>query len=102
MDGVGARRVVPLWNLHHIPTESYRPLKYNPDIHHRRSIRLCNYDYSQTGAYFISICTHGRECLFGNPLDTPRIQTYNKFAICSMYCKYDEVNNGINFNTGRG
>jgi putative transposase len=40
-------------------------LKYNPDIHHRRSIRLKGYDYSQNGYYFITICTHGRRCLFG-------------------------------------
>ena len=40
--------------------------KYNPEIHHRRSIRLKEYDYSQPGAYFITICTHNRECLFGH------------------------------------
>ncbi len=39
--------------------------RYNPQIHHRRSIRLKGYDYSQAGAYFITICTHNRECLFG-------------------------------------
>lgn len=38
---------------------------YDPDRHHRRSIRLKGYDYSQVGAYFVSICTQGRECLFG-------------------------------------
>ena len=37
----------------------------NIDIHHRRSIRLKFYDYTQAGAYFVTICTHGRECLFG-------------------------------------
>ncbi len=40
-------------------------MTYNPDIHHRRSIRLKDYDYSQLGAYFVTICTHNRECLFG-------------------------------------
>ena len=40
--------------------------KYNPDIHHRRSIRLKGYDYSQAGLYFVTICTQNRECLFGN------------------------------------
>ncbi len=40
-------------------------MTYNPDIHHRRSIRLKGYDYSQAGAYFVSICTNNRECLFG-------------------------------------
>ncbi len=32
---------------------------------HRRSIRLKGYDYTQPGAYFVTICTHGREMLFG-------------------------------------
>jgi len=40
-------------------------MKYNPDIHHRHSIRLKGYDYSQPGAYFLTIVTHQRQCLFG-------------------------------------
>jgi len=40
-------------------------VKFNPDIHHRSSIRLKGYDYSQEGLYFITICTQGRLCLFG-------------------------------------
>lgn len=39
--------------------------KYNPHIHHRRSIRLKGYDYSQAGLYFITICCQDRACLFG-------------------------------------
>jgi putative transposase len=39
--------------------------RYNPAFHHRRSIRLQDYDYSQVGAYFITICVQNRECLFG-------------------------------------
>ena len=41
-------------------------MKYNPDLHHRRSIRLKEYDYSKAGLYFITICTHNCLCLFGN------------------------------------
>jgi putative transposase len=44
-------------------------MNYNPELHHRRSIRLKGYDYSTTGAYFITICTHEREQLFGDILD---------------------------------
>lgn len=44
-------------------------MKYNPHIHHRRSIRLKGYDYSRPGAYFITICTHQRECLLGEIID---------------------------------
>ena len=38
---------------------------YNPEEHHRRSLRLPNYDYTQSGAYFVTICTWNRECLLG-------------------------------------
>ena len=40
-------------------------MPYNSDIHHRHSIRLREYDYSQAGAYFVTICTQNRECLLG-------------------------------------
>ncbi|KPK87129.1 hypothetical protein AMJ80_12340 [bacterium SM23_31] len=36
-----------------------------PEKHHRRSIRLKEYDYTRPGAYFVTICTHNSECLFG-------------------------------------
>ena len=39
---------------------------FNPHIHHRRSIRLKGYDYSQAGLYFITICCQDRICRFGN------------------------------------
>jgi putative transposase len=35
----------------------------------RRSIRLKEYDYSQSGAYFATICTQSKECLFGEIVD---------------------------------
>ena len=43
--------------------------KYNPNIRHRKSIRLKGYDYSQAGKYFITICVQDRECLFGEIVD---------------------------------
>jgi hypothetical protein len=39
---------------------------YNPNIHHRQSIRLKGYDYSQAGLYFLTLCLHNRACLFGH------------------------------------
>jgi len=44
-------------------------VKYDPQKHHRRSIRLQGYDYSRPGAYFLTICTHNRKCLFGKIVD---------------------------------
>ncbi|MBM4169554.1 MAG: transposase [Ignavibacteria bacterium] len=40
-------------------------MKYDPHIHHRRSIRLKGYDYSLPGGYFVTICVRHRECLLG-------------------------------------
>ncbi len=49
-------RMSPVW---------YQTMLYNSNIHHRRSIRLKGYDYSQDGLYFITICIQDRKCLFG-------------------------------------
>ena len=46
---------------------------YNPQIHHRRSIRLKGYDYSQAGWYFVTICCHGRACLFGDVINNKMV-----------------------------
>ena len=40
-------------------------MKYDSNIHHRRSIRLKEYDYSWTGWYYITICVKDRECSLG-------------------------------------
>jgi putative transposase len=42
---------------------------FDPKIHHRRSIRLPGYDYTQAGAYFVTIVTWRRDCLFGEVVD---------------------------------
>ncbi len=39
-------------------------MKFNPDKHHRQSIRLKDYDYSRNGAYFVTLCTFDRACYF--------------------------------------
>ena len=44
-------------------------MTYDPAKHHRRSIRLKGYDYSQPGAYFVTIVTQRRECQFGAIVD---------------------------------
>lgn len=44
-------------------------MTYNSAIHHRRSVRLKNYDYSKNGAYFITICIQNRACLLGEIID---------------------------------
>ena len=41
-------------------------MRYDPNKHHRRSIRLKGYDYTQAGVYFVTIVTQNRACLFGD------------------------------------
>jgi REP element-mobilizing transposase RayT len=59
--------------------------KITPTINHRRSIRLQNYNYTQAGAYFITICAHNQKCTFGagagfEPTQTPNPISINKYG----------------------
>ena len=40
-------------------------MKSNPGKYHRRSVRLQGYDYSQAGAYFVTICVQHHHYLYG-------------------------------------
>jgi REP element-mobilizing transposase RayT len=44
-------------------------MSYDPNQHHRRSIRLPSWDYRRPGTYFITVCTHRRIPLFGTVVD---------------------------------
>jgi len=44
-------------------------MKSISEIRNRRSIRLKTYDYSQAGAYFVTICAQKKECIFGRVVD---------------------------------
>ena len=59
-------------------------MTYNSDIHHRQSIRLKGYYYSQTGAYFVTICARNKECLFGQIKDTEML--FNEYGESVMKC----------------
>lgn len=48
-----------------VPTRKF--MKYDPNKHHRRSIRLKGYDYHNAGAYFVTICTINRVCVLDDP-----------------------------------
>ena len=38
---------------------------FDPDIHHRKSIRLRTHDYASDGIYYVTICAEERRRLFG-------------------------------------
>ena len=55
-------------------------MTYNPEVHHRKSIRLKEYDYSKNGMYFITICTQNRLCILSEIVgahDCAQIKLYN-------------------------
>ena len=61
--------------------ESHTIVKFNSRIHHRRSIRLQKYDYSRSGAYFVTLCAHNRVCVFGDIVDRKmRVNDAGKMA----------------------
>jgi len=56
-------------------------MRYDPEWHHRRSIRLQGYDYRQAGGYFITLVTQDRACLFGEVVDGEvRMNEYGQIA----------------------
>jgi putative transposase len=56
-------------------------MKFDPNKHHRRSIRLKGFDYAQSGGYFITIVTHDRDLLFGEIVNKEvRLNEFGKIA----------------------
>jgi alcohol dehydrogenase, propanol-preferring len=49
--------------------------------HRRRSIRLRGHDYSSPGAYFITVCTHSRECVLSKIKDNRVLLTNIGFEV---------------------
>ncbi len=44
-------------------------MRFDPKIHHRRSLRLNEYDYTQQGAYFVTLVVQNRVQMFGSIVD---------------------------------
>ena len=65
-------------------TKTSRPnpnMKFDPNKHRRKSIRVPGYDYSQSGAYFVTMVTYRRECMFGDVVDGEmRLNDFGKIA----------------------
>ena len=69
-------------------------MKYNPAIHHRRSIRLKGYSYSQDGVYFVTVCTENRECLLGEIKNSEMI--LNEYGEITKFTWSDLINHNKN------
>lgn len=70
-------------------------MTYDPDRHHRRSIRLKGYDYSRAGAYFITICTYNKECILGNVINSEMQPNEYGMIIENEWVKTAEIRSNI-------
>ena len=70
-------------------------MKYNPQNHNRRSIRLPEYDYSQSGYYFITICTYQKQYLFGEIKDDRMILNQIGNIVVQEWLKSSEIRKEI-------
>ena len=61
----------------------------------RKSIRLKDYDYSQSGAYFVTICTKNRECLFGEVVGEIAELSWVGNIAHKVWCKIPEHFNNV-------
>jgi len=69
--------------------------RFNPEIHHRRSIRLQNYDYSQNGAYFVTICVNKKQELLGNIQNGEMISNDAGLMVENILCSMPDYNRGV-------
>lgn len=70
-------------------------MKFDRDKHHRHSIRLRGFDYSQPSAYFITICTWQRECLFGDVRDGVMVLNDAGLVVQNIWGKLPDYYPGI-------
>ena len=61
----------------------------------RKSIRLKEYDYSSAGAYFVTICTLERKCLFGKVVDGEMELNENGKIVKSEWLKTEEIRDNV-------
>jgi len=70
-------------------------MPYNNAIHNRQSIRLNGFDYSQEGHYFITICTHDRQPLFGEIVKEEMVLNQAGNIVNQQWLKIPERFKGI-------
>ncbi|MBN2425786.1 MAG: transposase [Calditrichaceae bacterium] len=70
-------------------------MTFNPEIHHRRSIRLKNYNYTQSGYYFITLCTKDRQHLFGEIVNGKMIYNTSGEIVHDEWLKTAEIRDSI-------
>jgi REP element-mobilizing transposase RayT len=59
--------------------------------HHRRSIRLPGYDYSQPGMYFVTICVEEKRCLLGEVVNGEMLVNEYGRVVWEEWCQSAEI-----------
>jgi REP element-mobilizing transposase RayT len=57
----------------------------------RRSNRLKYYDYTQPGAYFITLCTSNRGCLFGEIIENAMVLSRYGTVVCNEWINISHI-----------
>jgi REP element-mobilizing transposase RayT len=70
-------------------------MTFNPYARQRRSARLSQFDYSQNGAYFVTICTHKKHNLFGEIIDSEvKLNEYGE-VVTTEWLRTEEIRREI-------
>ena len=70
-------------------------MPYDPERHHRRSVRIQGYDYGQPGWYFVTVCTQPREPLFGTlTRGSMRLSPAGE-VVLDGWLRIDELHEGV-------
>ncbi|MFA6533708.1 MAG: transposase [Patescibacteria group bacterium] len=70
-------------------------MPYQPNLHHRHSIRLATYDYTQSGDYFITLCTQDKKHLFGEIKDRQMVLNQAGRLVLDWWLKLEKKFPGI-------
>ncbi len=62
------------------------------ELSKRKPTRLRDYDYSQNGAYFITICTHERKCILGTIVGQGLAPAEMDLSACGKMAKEQLLN----------
>ena len=74
-------------------------MPFNPEIHHRRSIRLRDYDYLQNGAYFVTICVNKKQELLGRIENGEMILNDAGLMVENILSGMPDYNNGVDIDS---
>ncbi len=70
-------------------------MKYDPKKHHRRSIRLQEFDYTSPGWYFVTICTDHRHCIFGDVVNGEMRLNDAGLMVERVWCELPDQYQGV-------